>query len=378
MMNVSARDRAVKTSAWVLYTLIVLEILFMVSPFAAYYYSIYATPLNALQEFQSTAWLTMYVLPHFTYSDSWLANGLILISWPLILLGVVLFVLGFCQIYWSKFTGKGAVEVGLYRFIRHPQYVALAIIGLGTSLYWSRFIVLIAFTGMLCIYYFLARIEENICLAKFGESYREYMDRTGMFLPRGLEDRWRALGMHLPLWKWSRLAVTMALLIGVLALTTGTAYWLRSHVVDSLQIDVDQDRVTVFLAPVGTETMESVSALIESAELPGSVAYVAPSSWQIPELGFTGTAGRYQREGKEELLHPTTHGNPLAFDQDQFSVLLVDTVSVGGEPKGIDHLVRALNIQPIEIAELDLVAGRIVERRPAEQGDWAGIPVPTF
>ena len=49
-MKVSARDRAVKTSAWVLYTLIVLEILFMVSPFAAYYYSIYATPLNALQE----------------------------------------------------------------------------------------------------------------------------------------------------------------------------------------------------------------------------------------------------------------------------------------------------------------------------------------
>jgi len=377
-MNVSARDRAVKTSAWVLYTLIVLEILFMVSPFAAYYYSIYATPLNALQEFQGTAWLTMYVLPHFTYSDSWLANGLILISWPLILLGVVLFVLGFCQIYWSKFTGKGAVEVGLYRFIRHPQYVALAIIGLGTSLYWSRFIVVIAFVGMLCIYYFLARVEENVCLARFGQSYRDYMDHTGMFLPQSWEERWRALGFHLPHKKWSRRAMSSALLIGVLVLTTGSAYWLRSHVVDSLQIDAKEARVTVFLAPVGRETMESVSALIENADLPGTVAYVAPSSWQIPELGFFGTAGSYQREGSEELLHPTTHGNPLNFDKDRFSVLLVDTVSVGGEPEGIDRLTRALSIRPIETAELDLVAGQVGERRPAGKADWAGIPVPTF
>ena len=377
-MNVSARDRAVKTSAWVLYTLIVLEILFMVSPFAAYYYSIYATPLNALQEFQSTAWLTMYVLPHFTYSDSWLANGLILISWPLILLGVVLFVLGFCQIYWSKFTGKGAVEVGLYRFIRHPQYVALAIIGLGTSLYWSRFIVVVAFVSMLCIYYLLARIEENVCMARFGEPYRDYMGRTGMFLPRSWEERWRTLGVHLPHKKWSRRAVTTALLIGVLAVTTGSAYWLRSHVVDSLQIDVEEARVTVFLAPVDPATMDSVTALIEDAELPGTLAYVAPSSWQIPELGFTGTTDSYQHEGSEELLHPSTHGNPLTFDQDHFSVLLVDTVSFGGESEGIDRLTRALNIRPIETVELDLVAGQVGERRPAGEGDWAGIPVPTF
>ena len=377
-MNVTARDRAVKTSAWVLYTFIVLEILFMVSPFAAYYYSIYATPLNALQEFQGTAWLTMYILPHFTYSTSWLANGLILISWPLILLGVVVFVLGFCQIYWSKFTGKGAVEVGLYRYIRHPQYVALAIIGLGTSLYWSRFIVVVAFVSMLCIYYFLARVEENICLTKFGKSYRDYMDRTGMFLPRSWEDKWRALDVHLPHKKWSRRTAATALLAGVLALTVGSAYWLRGHVVDSLQIDVKSDRVTVFLAPVDAETMETVSALINQTDLPGTVAYVAPSSWQIPELGFTGTADGYQREGAEELLHPTTHGNPLAFDQESFTVLLVETMSVGNEAEGVDRLTRALNIKPIETVELDLVAGRIGERRMAGEGDWAGIPVPTF
>jgi len=73
-----------------------------------------------------------------------LSNTLLLAAWPLILLGLMLFFMGFVQIYWAKLTGKANVEVGLYRYIRHPQYVALAIVGLGTSIYWSRFIVLIA------------------------------------------------------------------------------------------------------------------------------------------------------------------------------------------------------------------------------------------
>jgi len=377
-MHATARHRAVKTSAWVLYTLIVLEILFMVSPFAAYYYSIYATPLNALQGSQYTAWLTMYILPHFTYSDSWLANGLILISWPLVLFGVVLFVLGFCQIYWSKLTGKGAVAVGLYRFIRHPQYVALAIIGLGTSLYWSRFVVVIAFVSMLCIYYFLARVEESICLTKFGKSYRDYMSRTGMFLPQAWEARWRAFDIRLPHITWLRRTAIGALFAAVLTLTIAAAHLLRSHVIDSLQIDVGSERVIVFLAPVSPETRATAADLLSDPGLPGTVAYVAPSSWQIPELGFTGTKDSYQREGTEELLYPTTHGNPLVFDQNRLSALLVEVTTTGSDEQGIARLTRALNIRPIEFAELDLVAGEIGKRSLATDGAWAGIPVPTF
>lgn len=377
-MSTTLRNRAVKTSAWTLYTLIVLEILFMVSPFAAYYYSIYATPLNALQQSRFTAWLTMYVLPHFTYSDSWLANGLILISWPLILFGVVLFVLAFCQIYWSKLTRKGAVAVGLYRYIRHPQYVALAIIGIGTSLYWSRFIVVIAFVSMLCIYYFLARMEENVCSKKFGESYQNYMGRTGMFLPPSWEARWRSIGIHLPQSTWLRRTVLFGLFGAVLALTTGTAFLLRNHVINSFQIDVVPTRVVVYLAPVSTQTRATVSDLLNNTSLSGNVAYVAPSSWQIPELGFTGSKTSNQHEGLKELLHPTLHGNSLVFDQDRLSVLLTDANSAGGDEQGIKRFTRALNIRPIEFAEFDLITGSIGERKPAAQGQWGGIPVPTF
>ena len=157
--------RSITTSIWLLYCLIVFEILFMISPFALYYYSLYAIPLNGLQELAGLAWLTLHILPHFSYHDSVLGNVLILISWPLILAGATLFLVGFVQIYWSKLTRKDSVTVGLYRYIRHPQYVALALVGLGTTVFWSRFLVLIAFSSMLYIYYFLAVYEERICVA---------------------------------------------------------------------------------------------------------------------------------------------------------------------------------------------------------------------
>ena len=377
-MTTVTGQRAAKTSAWLLYTLIVLEILFMVSPFAAYYYSIYATPLNVLQDSPHTAWLTMYLLPHFTYTESWLANGLILIRWPMILLGIVLFFVGFCQIYWSKFTAKGAVEGGLYRYIRHPQYVALAIIGLGTSLYWSRFIVVLAFVSMLCIYVFLARVEERICLHKFGEPYREYMNRTGMFLPRHWEKRCRGLGVQLPRSPRLRGVAAIGMYILALVITTGAGQWLRGHVIDSLQIDDGQTRVTVFLAPTSIRTREAALELIDDAELPGTIAYVAPAAWRIPELGFTGTAEQHGHAGMAELLHPTTHGNPLNFDEDRLTVLLAGASTARTDVQGLDRLKQALSIRPIEFVELDITKGAVMDRRPADEGQWAGIPVPTF
>jgi len=377
-MTVPMKDRTIKTSAWFLYTLIVLEILFMVSPFAAYYYSIYATPLNALQESTYTAWLTMYILPHFAYSDSWLANGLILVSWPLILTGLIAFIFGFCQIYWSKFTGKGAVERGLYRYIRHPQYLALAITGLGCSLYWSRFIVVIAFISMLCLYYFLARTEERICIAKFGDSYREYLNRTGMFLPRSWEAQWKAVDWRLPGVGWVRVVAIGILYTTVITLMAGALSAFRGHVIESLQTDFDESRATVYLAPTSTETQAVVRHLLDSEELAGDIAYVAPASWSIPELGLRRTQDSESSTGLAELIHPTTHGNPLTASQDLVNVVMTQGAYVEKDRADKARLSQALNLRPLLFLELDIVHKEIIKRHDAENSQWAGIPVPTF
>jgi protein-S-isoprenylcysteine O-methyltransferase Ste14 len=377
-MTVSTSVKAVKSSAWILYTLIVLEILFMVSPFAAYYYSIYATPLNAFQGAETTAWLTMYVLPHFTYSDSWLVNGLILISWPLILMGIALFLIGFCQIYWSKFTGKGAVEGGLYRHIRHPQYLALAIIGLGCSLYWSRFIVIIAFVTMLYLYQYLARVEERICLDKFGDSYKNYINRTGRFLPKRWEEPWKVLDWRYPEKRGIRVLASVVTYLIVLAIAVGVAVLLREHVVDSLQTDIQDSRVVIYLMPVSMETRQTVGELLDQANLPGDLAYVAPATWSVPELGLKGMKSEQPASGLSELVHPTTHGNALSADQAQLSVVSADAVYASTEIHGRSRLTRALNLRPSGFAELDITSRTVVAHQTAESSQWAGIPVPTF
>ena len=377
-MVVSRGEKAAKSSAWFLYTLIVLEILFMVSPFAAYYYSIYATPLNALQGFEATAWLTMYVLPHFSHSESWLANALVLISWPLILAGSILFLVGFVQIYWAKFTKNGAVEGGLYRKIRHPQYLALAIVGLGCSLYWSRLIVIVAFVSMLYLYLYLARMEERICLEKFGDSYRAYMERTGRFLPRRWEHPWKALDWRRPRNRLAGISMGLLTYLLVLAVSVGLAFLLRGHVIDSLQIEVREDRVIVFLAPTTPETRSLAGDLLDSTDLPGDLAYVAPASWSVPELGLKGDGSAQAAGGLSELVHPSTHGNSLGADQSRLNMVTADAKYVGDEVQGRLKLDRALNLRPAGSAWLDIQSGSIGGIRTADKSQWAGIPVPTF
>lgn len=177
--------RLLKPSVWVFYLVFVLEILFMISPVALYFYGVYGPVLNVFHRWAATAWLTQFFLPHFSETRSMALNAIPGLAGPLMLLGVVLFLAGAIPVYWSKLWGGRAVTTGLYAWIRHPQYVGLAILGLGILLLWPRFLVLVSYVTMLFLYGLLARWEETQCLARFGESYRAYQSRTGMFLPRG-------------------------------------------------------------------------------------------------------------------------------------------------------------------------------------------------
>jgi hypothetical protein len=61
--------------------------------------------------------------------------------------------------------------------------------GAGLCILWPRFIVLTSFSIMLILYYFLARDEERRMAAQYGQSYSDYLQNTGMFLPRQIETR---------------------------------------------------------------------------------------------------------------------------------------------------------------------------------------------
>ena len=175
--------RVVRGSLVAFYLLIALEIIIMISPFAAYFYAAYGPLLNFLYDYKVTAWLAGFFLPHAVVSKSALLNFLNAFGRTLFSLGLILFLIGAIQIYTAKFRGKRVVTNILYRWVRHPQYLFLAISGLGLLLFWPRFIILVLYISMLFVYYLLARYEEQRMLAKHGENYHNYMQRTAMFLP---------------------------------------------------------------------------------------------------------------------------------------------------------------------------------------------------
>ena len=68
------RGKIVRSSVILLYLLIGLEIIIMISPFAAYFYAGYGPLLNALYAHPATAWLTGFFLPHAVISQRDLLN----------------------------------------------------------------------------------------------------------------------------------------------------------------------------------------------------------------------------------------------------------------------------------------------------------------
>lgn len=76
------------------------------------------------------------------------------------------------------------VTSGPYRWVRHPFYTAFAIGVIGGSLAVANWFLLVL--GSIGVGFLVARtrIEEMKLVERFGDDYREFMKRTGRFLPR--------------------------------------------------------------------------------------------------------------------------------------------------------------------------------------------------
>jgi protein-S-isoprenylcysteine O-methyltransferase Ste14 len=78
------------------------------------------------------------------------------------------------------------VTRGPYSRIRHPSYTGAIIGALAYALLYLNMIMLIAFLAVLAIAYKRAVLEEELLGSEdgFGQEYRDYMKKTGRFLPR--------------------------------------------------------------------------------------------------------------------------------------------------------------------------------------------------
>lgn len=166
------------------YLLIAFEFFYMASPFAIYFYAVYKPGLEILNNIPLFSWLTGFFLPHLVKeTHSSIINVIPATGWILAIFGMVLFLVGAVQVYFTKIFKRDFVRKGLYKYIRHPQYTAFLVSSIGMLLIWPRYLSLLFFVSMGFVYYWLARKEEAECTAKFGDSYKTYLKSTYMFLP---------------------------------------------------------------------------------------------------------------------------------------------------------------------------------------------------
>lgn len=75
------------------------------------------------------------------------------------------------------------VTAGAYRYIRHPLYGSLLLLGSGAFLK-SPSVNGLILLAVLCVFaYGTGRVEEMDNLKRFGQSYADYMKTTKMFIP---------------------------------------------------------------------------------------------------------------------------------------------------------------------------------------------------
>ena len=258
----------------ILYFIIALEVLIMISPFAAFFYAAFDPVLLFFAQWPGTSWLAAFFLPHMILPPGLFLRSVRVAGSVLFVGGAVIFLVCAGQVYFHKLLRRGPALGGLYRWIRHPQYLALAATGLGLAILWPRFLTIVLWTVMVGLYYLLARDEERRMVKQFGDQYREYMARTGMFLPRMLE----RVAVRLPFQKSPVLrSVTGFVILVVVAV--GGAFALRAYTIARLPL-WSEGRITA-MAILPADSMMLEHRMSDVLELPDVKSRLDESSGPI-------------------------------------------------------------------------------------------------
>jgi len=76
------------------------------------------------------------------------------------------------------------VTTGPYRYVRHPFYLSVLLAALANSLMAANWYLMATGALIFALMFVRTPIEEAKLVARFGDSYRAYMARTGRFWPK--------------------------------------------------------------------------------------------------------------------------------------------------------------------------------------------------
>ncbi len=289
------------------------EVMIMISPFAFFFYSVFNPIFHWLDACSATRWLTHFFLPHMVLPPTVTLKFIRILGSILFVIGSLTFIVCALQVYLGKIFKWGIADKGLYRFIRHPQYLALGIWGIGTVILWPRFIVLVTLSVIFIVYYFLAKDEEKRMVSQYADSYINYMNTTGMFLPRSVEMffvfPFRCI-RPIPLRK-------SILAISVLAVVISTGFILRYITLKSFHF---KSRENISLLPIMPEDAgrsdKALDYIISASGKAGAIEFLKKENNYLGYLmpvDYT-MQGMIADTGEEHQLHKKHHTVGLIVD----------------------------------------------------------------
>ncbi len=103
--------------------------------------------------------------------------GLVIVLWARTVLGG----------NWSTDTvlkeNHELIQVGPYRYVRHPIYSGLLLMALGAAIFYGRATGFVAFAIFFVTFWFRAHQEEKLLTEQFPETYPDYKARVKKFIP---------------------------------------------------------------------------------------------------------------------------------------------------------------------------------------------------
>jgi protein-S-isoprenylcysteine O-methyltransferase Ste14 len=404
--------RATAGSAILLSFVVALEIVIMISPFALFFYSVFNPFLLALNQSSITRWLTAFFLPHMIVPPNDFLRTLRILGSFFSIAGMAVFLICAAQVYLGKLFKKGTTTGGLYRFIRHPQYLGLAIAALGLAIMWPRLMTLVLLAIMLFLYYILARDEERRMSARYEETYQAYMKRTGMFTPEVLERLFpRKTDLTRPLSLWRGILILATLLVVIV----GCGFLLRAYTVHSLPIEQVNgiDVVTITQEDIGPakdllpsvladSTVASKLSHITRDRSHRILAYFIPIDYVMQGMiANTGDEWKLFEQHKtigmitEYILHPfshlteghaqhmaaTKHG-PEMYNSPVMKRRVI-FIQVSTENNGLESAFDDFNINcertPLFFVDAHLHTNEILRVQDTPTGSgWGTVPTPMF
>jgi len=125
-----------------------------------------------------------FLLPRTTFAAAYLPLPVRLVPTGVVLLLGFLFAWAARSVVDNNGGPKSVRTSGVFRYVRHPLYLGALLFYLALTIATCSLISFGLLVVIFLFYNYIAGYEEKLMLRRFDDEYRDYMEKTGKWIPR--------------------------------------------------------------------------------------------------------------------------------------------------------------------------------------------------